>query len=123
MLSPAPAKYAQASGLDASRLKFFWGLGQRQGDHAEHCGQFLISRTMPRFYFHIRDGDVHEIDPDGLEFASLEDAVVDARKAAREMLAEKLIANEHIDGQRFEIADETGNVVETVPFKSVLRLN
>ncbi|RFZ83824.1 hypothetical protein D0Y60_20895 [Shinella sp. WSJ-2] len=78
---------------------------------------------MPRFYFHIRDGDVHEIDPDGLEFASLEDAVVDARKAAREMLAEKLIANEHIDGQRFEIADETGNVVETVPFKSVLRLN
>ncbi len=39
------------------------------------------------------------------------------------MLAENLIANEHIDGQRFEIADETGNVVETVPFKSVLRLN
>ncbi|WP_421579742.1 DUF6894 family protein [Shinella sp. M31] len=78
---------------------------------------------MPRFYFHIRDGDVHEIDHEGLLFASLEDAVVDARKAAREMLAENLIANEHIDGQRFEIADETGNVVETVPFKSVLRLN
>lgn len=42
---------------------------------------------MPRFYFHIRDGDLLEIDPDGLEFATLEYAVLDARKAAREMLA------------------------------------
>lgn len=78
---------------------------------------------MPRFFFHIRDGDVHEIDPQGLEFASLEHAVFDARKAAREILAEKLLANEHIDGQRFEITDENGTLVETVPFRSVLRLN
>ena len=78
---------------------------------------------MPRFYFHIRDGEFFEIDPEGLEFASLEYAVLDARKAARDMLAEKLLADEHIDGQRFEIADETGEVVETVTFKSVLNLN
>lgn len=78
---------------------------------------------MPRFYFHIRDGNFREIDPEGVEFASLEHAVLDARKAAREILAEKLIADEPIDGQRFEIADESGEVVETVPFKSVLRLN
>lgn len=78
---------------------------------------------MPRFYFHIRDGDLLEIDPDGLEFATLEYAVLDARKAAREMLAEKLLANEHVDGQRFEITDETGTIVETVTFRSVLRLN
>lgn len=79
--------------------------------------------AMPRFYFHIRDGDLLEIDPDGLEFATLEYAVLDARKAAREMLAEKLLANEHVDGQRFEITDETGTIVETVTFRSVLRLN
>lgn len=78
---------------------------------------------MPRFYFHIRDGDLLEIDPDGLEFATLEYAVLDARKAAREMLAEKLLANEHVNGQRFEITDETGTIVETVTFRSVLRLN
>jgi len=78
---------------------------------------------MPRFYFHIRDGNFREIDPEGVEFASLEHAVLDARKAAREILAEKLIADEPIDGQRFEIADESGEVVETVMFKSVLRLN
>ncbi|WP_314092879.1 DUF6894 family protein [Shinella sp. M31] len=78
---------------------------------------------MPRFYFHIRDGNFREIDPEGVEFASLEHAVLDARKAAREILAEKLIADEPIDGQRFEIADESGEVVETVTFKSVLRLN
>lgn len=78
---------------------------------------------MPRFYFHIRDGDLFDIDPNGLEFASLQHAVLDARKAAREMLAEKLLANEHIDGQRFEIADETGEVVELVTFRSVLNLS
>ena len=78
---------------------------------------------MPRFYFHIRDGDLLEIDPDGQEFATLEYAVLDARKAAREMLAEKLLANEHVNGQRFEITDETGTIVETVTFRSVLRLN
>ena len=78
---------------------------------------------MPRFFFHISDGDFREIDPEGVEFASLEHAVIDARKAAREMLAEKLIADERINGQQFEITDEEGNVLETVPFRSVLNLN
>ena len=78
---------------------------------------------MPRFYFHLRDGASHDVDFEGLDFPSLEHAVLDSRKAAREMLAEKLIADEPIDGQRFEIADETGQVPETVTFRSVLKLN
>lgn len=39
------------------------------------------------------------------------------------MLAEKLLANEHVDGQRFEITDEMGTIVETVTFRSALKLN
>lgn len=78
---------------------------------------------MPKFYFNIRSGNTLEVDPDGLEFASIESAVSDARKAAKEILAEKLIEGEVMDGQRFEITAEDGTVLETVPFKSVLRLH
>lgn len=78
---------------------------------------------MPRFFFHIRDGVNLETDPDGLEFPSLESAILDAQKAAREILAEKLIIGERIDGQRFEIASEDGTVLETVAFRSVLDLH
>lgn len=78
---------------------------------------------MPKFFFHIRDGEAVEIDPDGLEFPSLESAILDARKAAREVLAEKLVTGERINGQRFEIASEDGTVLDTVLFRSVLDLH
>lgn len=78
---------------------------------------------MPRFFFHIREGVFREIDPVGCEFASLEHAIIDARKAAREILAERIVADEPIDRQQFEITDEKGKVLETVPFRSVLRMN
>ncbi|MGJ7043210.1 hypothetical protein J2Y63_006494 [Shinella sp. BE166] len=77
---------------------------------------------MPRFYFHIRDGDELEIDPQGTVFDTIEAAVIDARMAAREILAEKLLNDEVIDGQRFEITDEKGELVETLPFQIALRL-
>lgn len=78
---------------------------------------------MPKFFFHIRDGEAVETDPDGLEFPSLESAVLDARNAAREILAEKLVNGDRISGQRFEIAAEDGTVLETVLFRSVLDLH
>jgi hypothetical protein len=57
---------------------------------------------MPRFFFHIRDSDSFEIDPEGVEFDSVEDAIVDAKAAAREMMAEMLRTGQPLDGQRFE---------------------
>ena len=77
---------------------------------------------MPRFFFHIRDSDSFEIDPEGVEFDSVEDAIVDAKAAAREMMAEMLRTGQQLDGQRFEIADERGRVIEILPFRSVLNL-
>lgn len=78
---------------------------------------------MPRFFFHIREGDKLDVDPEGTEFPSPEDAVADARKAAREMLAELLLAGERLDGQHFEITSEDGNVVDVVSFRSVLNIH
>ncbi len=78
---------------------------------------------MPKYYFHIRDGEEFEVDAIGTEFANLELAVNDAQLAAREMIAELLMAGELLDGQQFEIADNRGKIVATVPFQSVLRLH
>jgi len=78
---------------------------------------------MPKYYFHIRDGQQLEVDDMGTEFASLELAVSDAKLAAKEMLSELLRTGEIVDGQEFEITDIRGEVVATVPFRSVLRLH
>lgn len=77
---------------------------------------------MPRYFFHVRNGDKYEKDPEGAEFDSLEEARRDAEMAAREILAEKILRDDVIDGHGFEVTTEQGEVAFFVPFKSVLRL-
>jgi hypothetical protein len=77
---------------------------------------------MPRYYFNIRKGDRLEKDPEGEELRSYERAVEEAKKAAKELLAAKVANGEVVDGDRFEIANENGEVLGVVPFRSVLRL-
>lgn len=75
---------------------------------------------MPRFFFHIRDGDELIEDPDGTVLPDLEAARLEAIEGARAVLAAKVLAGKVIDGQKFEITDESGNVLELMPFKSAL---
>jgi hypothetical protein len=77
---------------------------------------------MPRYYFHIREGDKFERDPEGSEHASPEEARREALAAAREMVAEAVLHDELIDGRTFEVADENGALVAVVAFKSVIRI-
>jgi hypothetical protein len=77
---------------------------------------------MPRFFFHIFNGDSRETDPEGSEFNTIDEAVEEARMAAREILAEKVLSGDEIDGSRFEITAEDGSIVEAVTFRSVLKL-
>ncbi|HEV7416241.1 MAG TPA: hypothetical protein VGN98_08780 [Tianweitania sediminis] len=77
---------------------------------------------MPRYYFHIREGEQFEEDPEGSEFSSVEVAREEAIAAAREMVSEAVLRDEVIDGRTFEIATDDGAVVATVPLKSVIRL-
>jgi hypothetical protein len=78
---------------------------------------------MPKYYFHIRNGDEFEVDEVGADFSSLELAVADAKMAAKEMISDLLTADEIVDQQQFEIIDNKGKVVATVPFRSVLGLH
>jgi hypothetical protein len=77
---------------------------------------------MARFYFHIRDQGTLIRDHEGREMNGLRAAIEEAEAAAREILAEKVRRNEVIDGQEFEIYDDVGTKLVTVPFKSAIRL-
>ena len=77
---------------------------------------------MPRYYFHIRTGSELIRDPDGSELPDLEAAVAEARQEARGLLADLLKRGEIVDGQVFEISDETGEVLERLALRSVMRL-
>lgn len=77
---------------------------------------------MPRYYFHIRCEDGLIRDPDGTELADLDAARSEAEQSARDLLANLLKNGKELDGQVFEISDDTGNVLETLPFRNVLRL-
>jgi hypothetical protein len=76
---------------------------------------------MPRFYFHFTNGEDVELDPDGLEFPSLEAAYLDAFRAAREMWTEMLQRQEDPRELAFAIHDGAGRLLLTLPFSEVLQ--
>jgi hypothetical protein len=77
---------------------------------------------MPRFYFHVRHHDELDEDPEGIELPSLDVAIDEAVKGAREILAEKVAKGDIVDGHQFEITTEQGDILKVVEFRSVLRL-
>ncbi|WP_233282556.1 MULTISPECIES: hypothetical protein [Agrobacterium] len=50
-----------------------------------------------------------------------ERACIEALQAAREMLAEKILKNEIVDGAEFEVVRGDGVLVAKIPLKSVVR--
>ncbi|MDP9563372.1 UNVERIFIED_ORG: hypothetical protein J2740_004584 [Rhizobium nepotum] len=50
-----------------------------------------------------------------------ERACIEATQAAREMLAEKILRDEIIDGAEFEVVRGDGVLVAKIPLKSVVR--
>lgn len=77
---------------------------------------------MPRFYFHVRSGEVLNEDPEGADLPSIDVAHEEAVKDAREIVAAKVARGEVIGGQTFVISTKDGRVLREVPFKSVLRM-
>lgn len=77
---------------------------------------------MPRFFFNLANDGRLQLDREGGEFETIEEAVEEARAAAREILAEQVLSGDEIGEQRFEITIADGTVVEAVPFRSVLDL-
>ncbi len=72
---------------------------------------------MPRFRFHVRDSDGLLEDLEGADFPDLDAARADTVAASREVLAERIKAGLPLGGLQFEIRDEAGQLVATVPIR------
>lgn len=72
---------------------------------------------MPRYFFHVRDGDELLLDDgEGEEHANLEEARKAAIEGARDILSEAALSGKAAGmRQQIEVADETGRAVLTVP--------
>jgi dihydroxyacetone kinase DhaKLM complex PTS-EIIA-like component DhaM len=77
---------------------------------------------MPRYYFHVHDGDGRDQDRVGTELASIHEAQTEAVNAARELchLWDDLPPGA-LNSMAIEVADETGHIVLTVPFSVVMK--
>ncbi|MCK9909242.1 hypothetical protein MXD81_08880 [Microbacteriaceae bacterium K1510] len=73
---------------------------------------------MPRYYFHVRSTAGLEMDRQGLDFDSIDEAIADARRAGAEMLLDQAVEETRASKSQseFEIVDASGNVVARVPF-------
>ena len=76
---------------------------------------------MPRYYFHIRDGEL-VCDEHGVIFASDEEARREAIRAARDIMAEQVRQGTLSLSDRIEIADDSGKRIMMIPFAEAVRI-
>ncbi|HEY8578443.1 MAG TPA: hypothetical protein VIL72_01055 [Beijerinckiaceae bacterium] len=73
-----------------------------------------------RLFFHMRERGRFSEDEEGGDFDTVEDAHREAIAAAREMMAERIRSGRPIDDVAFEIVDEEGERVLTVPWSDAI---
>jgi hypothetical protein len=76
--------------------------------------------VMPRYYFHIRQGDILIQDPEGIEVAETEALKEEAVEAARDLLADGDLQGLDRREWLYEIADESGATVLTLLFSDAV---
>jgi uncharacterized protein DUF6894 len=77
---------------------------------------------MTHYYLHFRNGDEFTPDPEGIDLPSLAAARDKARHAAKEMAGDMVLTQDGLDARRFEIADETGQIVLAVQFRDLMEV-
>ena len=75
---------------------------------------------MPRFFFDFTSDGITTRDEVGLDFVCLEDAYLDACRAAREMGVEKFRRRQNPFNDAFEILDGERRPLMEVPFEEVV---
>ncbi len=76
---------------------------------------------MPRYFFHVREIVTLVEDEEGTECADGAAAREEAIRAARDVMAEHVRKGLDVSCWSFEINDEQGRPVMTVPFSAALR--
>ena len=76
---------------------------------------------MPRFYFHLRDGESID-DPDGMFLPDAGMARLEAIRSARDIMAEDVRRGTLDLSVRIEVTDENGEPILAVPFREVVKI-
>ena len=72
---------------------------------------------MPRYFFHLRDGDDRLLDSDGVELPNPASAAAQALKEARGLLGEEVRANGRLQLYlRIDVEDENGTIIHSLAF-------
>ncbi len=74
---------------------------------------------MPRYYLHVRDGDVLITDNEGVELPDLAAAFEEARASVREFAIEALKQRRAVDRIAIELHDGQGNLLGVIAFSDV----
>ena len=76
---------------------------------------------MPRYYFHVRDGDNLDFDHVGTDLANIDEARIEALNVARDLC---YLWNDlkpgALNNMAIEVADETGQTVLVLPFPAAM---
>jgi hypothetical protein len=77
---------------------------------------------MPRYFMQLRDGTEQLLDPDGIEYADLDQLRKAVLLAARDMISGDAIGGEIDMRFRIDAEDRDGMVVYTLGFKEAVRI-
>lgn len=77
---------------------------------------------MGLYFFNMHIGDEYLSDEDGIDLPDLESVRREAVAAAREMVAAAVLVGRLPLHECFEITDEQGNLVLSMPFSSVVEI-
>ena len=78
---------------------------------------------MPRFYFHVCNGNGLTEDYEGQQLASVEAARSQALKEARALMAEEMREGELNLASFIEVQDEQGEYLFTLQFEEAFKVN
>ena len=78
---------------------------------------------MPRYYFHIRSDQDFIEDLEGVDLGGEKEARDEAIDAAREILSERVRKGDEVDGHVFDVYNESGTKLFSLPFRDVLRFH
>jgi hypothetical protein len=73
-----------------------------------------------QYFFHIRVSGTFLIDEEGLEFPDIYGARAEMRASAIDLTEAALRKGPGVEGGVIELEDETGNIVEVFPIRTVL---
>lgn len=77
---------------------------------------------MPRYFFHMREGDDFIEDLEGIDLPDAASVHDEAIQAAREIMADRIRSGQVLDAQEFLIFDENGKQISQFPFRAALHL-